>query len=1079
MVGKHGRETWSGNMVGNVPIVVGEGRFELPTACSQSRNATKLRHSPVYDVIGRQTVDPSRRTFVMIVVFGVANASGSKWTLHARAKAYDRHIVRSSQPDTSSRIGQRDLLMSESSSPASLRQSSSGSLLSIVVVFVATFAASLPAVRNWTDVKIAVACAVVLAARGPRAKGLAAILGAGAGHIVWGAKIDVGNWPMVAWVIVAAVAALEIAALIGLFGGSIASAGTENPVRRFVKFLGVLSIVAVVGGVLESWLLARTNAAVSASTTDIVFGVAIAGCLAAIALTRRGAEWLTSARAAGAELLAPFMVVLVTLTALQVTRQVWVQRDDDRLDVLARSVSATLITQWDRELEVFLSSAKVFAPALVFDQSALGELIDPYLSENDVAVAAALVERVEGRPTRVIERVDDGSVSFEIDEDVWSRDDGVVRLMNGSSPPIVIRSVEIVPLPDGGQLDLLVAFSLAELVRAATDDVVGRFDDVAVILLEQSESGFEDVLVQGEFDEHAERVLAGSLEFGAADVFVAVVPTSNFGAPGLWIALAVEFALGSLLGGILLLAANTEFKMTQERRRRENLLEAALDATPGISVVFDANLKVLAANRPIRQEYEREIPGLDVVRIFGLEADGGRRRLVEDLLRAALGGSPGNIEIAEDDRSGGEESASSPGRMRIVELSAYPVVSPGGEPVGFLHSVDATERRSLAMRSAQSERMESLGALAGGLAHDFNNLLFVTLGNLQLMAMNDAVVRDEKLSKFVSRSMSAVERGAEITKSLLAVARSQPLEESTVSLSDLVKGILPLVRQALGAGRRVEVDIPDPNVQLMVDSGRLSSCILNLAFNARDAMGPNGCLRISARLDESGEMVELSVADDGNGMPEDVVARAFEPFFTTKSPGSGTGLGLATVYAFAKQSGGTAFLESHLGAGTTVTLVLPRFSGEVVRSGAALARRSGRRVVVADDEQALAEMVAAWLIDMGIDARFAMSPKAALEMIEEFEPDVLVSDANFGEELDGIELARLGTAIMPDMAVVFMTGYSTSMRELQELGERTLAKPFSREDLYAALSPLIAEEPSDVPASNGAKSSGRKKRRPS
>ena len=162
-----------------------------------------------------------------------------------------------------------------------------------------------------------------------------------------------------------------------------------------------------------------------------------------------------------------------------------------------------------------------------------------------------------------------------------------------------------------------------------------------------------------------------------------------------------------------------------------------------------------------------------------------------------------------------------------------------------------------------------------------------------------------------------------------------------------------------------------------------------------------------------------------------------------------------------------------------MTLVLPRFTGLAPSHEVTAARRSGRRVVVADDEQSLAEMVAAWLIDMGIDARFATSPKSALELIETFEPDVLVSDANFGEELDGIELARLGTAIVPDMAVVFMTGYSTSMRELQELGERTLAKPFSREDLYAALSPLIAEEASSVQHEATNSGSGRKKSRPS
>jgi CheY-like chemotaxis protein len=129
--------------------------------------------------------------------------------------------------------------------------------------------------------------------------------------------------------------------------------------------------------------------------------------------------------------------------------------------------------------------------------------------------------------------------------------------------------------------------------------------------------------------------------------------------------------------------------------------------------------------------------------------------------------------------------------------------------------------------------------------------------------------------------------------------------------------------------------------------------------------------------------------------------------------------------------------------------------------------------VVADDEQALAEMVAAWLMDVGIDARFALSPREALELISEFHPDVLVSDANFGEEQDGLDLARLATADQPDLAVIFMTGYSSSMKQLQELGERTLAKPFSREDLYGAVLPLVADVNQSVESEEGGDGHGR------
>jgi signal transduction histidine kinase/ActR/RegA family two-component response regulator len=944
------------------------------------------------------------------------------------------------------------------------------------LVVAVTFASTLFNVRNWTDVKISVAVAAVLCIDRRTGRTVAAMFGVFSGHLVLGNFLDVGGWPVSAWIIVGSLAALEVWVLSRILFATNAEVTTRLPSRRILGFIGWSAIFAVVGGSLEASLLELTDASVSASAADLVFAVAITACLGAIAVTRRGSDWWKSGRSPGSELLAPLMVVLITLVGIQITRQVWSQRNDDRLEVLARSVHATLSAQWERETDVLRARSEGLAPILAFDISTFAEVILPYLEGSEVAVAAAVGTSINGSTSNSTAIVDDGTVPVEIPNGLFAGSDSIVSV-DGS--PLVLERVALVPLPDGGDLVLTVAFSLPELVRAATTDVIGRFDDIGIVVLDPTQLPAVDVWSDANIDPDAVRVLAGSMTFGRSELVVAVSPTQSFGSQQSTMAavLGLESGLGLLLGGVLILGANAEFKMSQERRRRENLLEAALDATPGSSVVFDSDFRVLAANRPVRQAFAAQIPGLEVFRLFGLDQDSGRRRLVEDVLRKALDGQPASLEIAEDASDGNGGATPSASRMKILELSAYPVISPGGEPVGFLHCVDATERRNLAMRSAQSERMESLGALAGGLAHDFNNLLFVTLGNLQLMAMNESVVRDEKLSKFVSRSMSAVERGAEITKSLLAVARSQPLEESPVTLADLVKGILPLVRQALGAGRRVEVDIADPGLQLMLDPGRLSSCILNLAFNARDAMGPNGTLSISAKLDEASDMVELSIADDGAGMPPEVVARAFEPFFTTKSPGSGTGLGLATVYAFAKQSGGTAYLESRIGSGTKVTMVLPRYTGVVAPAEVVSARRSGRRVVVADDEQDLAEMVASWLIDMGIDARFATSPKSALELIETFEPDVLVSDANFGEELDGIELARLGTAIVPEMAVVFMTGYSTSMRELQELGERTLAKPFSREDLYSALSPLIAEETSDPRDRPAAPTSGRKKGR--
>jgi len=508
-------------------------------------------------------------------------------------------------------------------------------------------------------------------------------------------------------------------------------------------------------------------------------------------------------------------------------------------------------------------------------------------------------------------------------------------------------------------------------------------------------------------------------------------------------------SVASVLLALLALAASatTAVLVRERRHQRAAALRAVVDAMSDVGLVFSDGSRVLAASASLRRLHADDPVGLDVAAALRVEAGSVGAQRIDSVMSAARAGRRETAELP---------AVAGDGSMRVLEVEGFPVdIAKVG---GAVTLVDATERRALAMRSAQSERMEALGALAGGLAHDFNNLLFVTLGNLQLLAANDVVSGDEKLSKFVDRSISAVERGAEITKSLLAVARSQPLEETAIVAGDLVRGLLPLLRQAMGATRMVELRVPDEPVHLRVDAGRLSSGLLNLAFNSRDAMGPEGTLVVElSRFDDlERAMLRISVIDDGTGMPPEVAARALEPFFTTKGVGRGTGLGLAAVQAFAEQSGGRVVLRSVVGEGTTVSIELPVHDPAVEPDEPRVHRRAGRRAVVADDEQPLAELVAVWLAEIGVEARWATSPKAALQLVEEFRPDVLVSDANFGEQTDGIELAKLAQAIDPDIAVVFMTGFSASMRALQDLGERTLAKPFSREALHAAVSPLLA-----------------------
>lgn len=814
----------------------------------------------------------------------------------------------------------------------------------------------------------------------------------------------------------------------------------DRPVRRFVVLAGTLTVASMTLAVAE-WLGA--NAIIDESVTSFWergAAILVASLLALILSLFVSGRRFRIGTMSFDELTAPLAALLVMVVALQGTGEIWRASDHDRLSDGARITMTAFLDAVTADLNSTGSS--------------LGEGTGGPVPES---VAVLVARRASGIDDVI---VGDGDLVDPLANDVVestsdTNTDGPQTKLLGDGPIDVddrrLLLFEWNPQSSSDDTSYWLALDADLLMSDARRSLAGLFDDVEVDLLSPESS---DAVTEANVD--------GARAVGlidGAELTLVARPGSDFGldTEGAAIVLLLEVMLGFAVVSVLLIGASSQVRVALERRRRESLLEAALDATPGVSVVFDQDLTVLAGNRTVRDSFGDRIPGIAVTEVLGFGPETVRARITVETLTKVIAGDSSHATV-----SGGEGD-----EMRILELEAYPVLVPGDDRVGFLHVADATERRNMAMRTAQAERMESLGALAGGLAHDFNNLLFVTLGNLQLMAMNETISNDEKLAKFLSRSMAAVERGAEITKSLLAVARSQPLEETVVSLADLIKGLLPLVKQAVGAGRTVEVDIPDPNLHLMVDAGRLQSCILNLAFNSRDAMGPNGRIRIAARRRD--DVIELSVSDDGAGMPPDVVARAFEPFFTTKKAGSGTGLGLATVYAFAQQSGGTATLDSRPGSGTTVTLVLPLHVPGVTPERTTTARRAGRRVVVADDEQALAEMVAAWLMDVGIDARFALSPREALALISEFRPDVLVSDANFGEEQDGLDLARLATADQPDLAVVFMTGYSSSMKQLQELGERTLAKPFSREDLYGAVLPLVADA---VPTTDGGEGEG-------
>jgi CheY-like chemotaxis protein len=295
------------------------------------------------------------------------------------------------------------------------------------------------------------------------------------------------------------------------------------------------------------------------------------------------------------------------------------------------------------------------------------------------------------------------------------------------------------------------------------------------------------------------------------------------------------------------------------------------------------------------------------------------------------------------------------------------------------------------------------------------------------------------------------------------VSRSQPLQASAVEVGSFVRDMMPLVRQAVGGQRSVTLEVEDGRHDVLVDSGQLSSAVLNLVINSRDATDVGGAVVVHVGRQEvgpdgseltPGQYVVVEVRDDGSGMTPEVGARAFEPFFSTKSTGNGTGLGLTAVYSFASQSGGLATITTEPGHGTAVQMFLPVAAAPVEEHGTTEAPRprGERRVLVVDDESALAGLVGAWVEETGSAVRVAVSPAEALALAESFEPDVLVTDIRLGDpDMDGVELAARITALLPDVAIVLMTGYSDRMAEAQTVGTRVLAKPFTKDELHLAL----------------------------
>jgi nitrogen-specific signal transduction histidine kinase/CheY-like chemotaxis protein len=393
-------------------------------------------------------------------------------------------------------------------------------------------------------------------------------------------------------------------------------------------------------------------------------------------------------------------------------------------------------------------------------------------------------------------------------------------------------------------------------------------------------------------------------------------------------------------------------------------------------------------------------------------------------------------------------------------------------------------REEIARREAteealrQSQKMEAVGRLTGGIAHDFNNLLTAIIGNLDLALRR--LTGEERVRGWLANSRQAADRAAALVQRLLAFSRQHPLEVKSVDINRLVQGMSELLRRALGETVTIETVLAGGLWKAAIDPNQLENAILNLAVNARDAMPEGGRLTIetaNSHLDEGyiertgaeiapGQYVMVAVSDSGTGMSPEVMNRAFEPFFTTKPTGVGTGLGLSQVYGFAKQSGGHIRIYSEIGEGTTVKLYFPRLTGAPdipawsAREAVSLAgSRDGREVVlVVEDDPQVNQLAVEALEERGYQVLSAPDGATALQLLEEAQIDLLLTDVVLPGGMNGRQLSEEILRLRPGIKVLYVTGYTRNAIIHQgrlDPDIELLTKPFTAEALTRKIRQIL------------------------
>jgi two-component system, cell cycle sensor histidine kinase and response regulator CckA len=503
---------------------------------------------------------------------------------------------------------------------------------------------------------------------------------------------------------------------------------------------------------------------------------------------------------------------------------------------------------------------------------------------------------------------------------------------------------------------------------------------------------------------------------------------------------------------------------TPQPEVRQNLGDLFRDAPMGVAFA-DAKGLISDANPVLAKFFGA--PSTLGGRNFGDLVEAGDRAQVMALIARAAAGEMGlnAIELRGLKATNGEE--------RMAELFASPMAGKA-----ILYLVDVSDQKALETKFAQSQKMQAVGQLAGGVAHDFNNLLTVIIGNCEFLLMRHQA-GDPSFKEINEVHQNALRAAALVTQ-LLAFSRKQTMQPKMLALGEVVGELAQMLRRLVGEGIVLDVERDADLWSVHADEAQLGNAIINLVVNARDAMPSGGTATIrlanetviqsgslGTAIMPAGDYVRIEVADTGTGMSKEIQSKIFDPFFTTKPVGQGTGLGLATVYGIVKQSGGFINVESELGRGTTFKIWLPRRkadAGEGVQaeSAAAVARDvTGQdTILLVEDEEAVRSFAARALRMRGYNVLEASGGEDALEIVksDSNKIDLIITDVVM-PNMDGPTMVRHVKALKPNLAVIFMSGYAEEAfrrNDQNSEGIHFLPKPFGLKQLAAKVKEVLA-----------------------